>query len=372
LSGTKIAAVFMRGGTSKGLFFHERDLPADTTLRDQFLLTAMGSPDVYGLQLNGMGGGVSSLSKIIVVRPSDSPAADVDYLHGQVTVERSVIDYSANCGNLSGAVGPFAIAEALVAATEGETLVRLRNLNTGDIIHARVPVARGKPLNAGDFRFPGVGGVCGAKITLDYIRPGDGTLFPTGLLRETLEVDGTAVEVTLGLAPLPTVWLRAGDLGLSGCETPDEINDDKQLMARLDAIRRHGAVRMGLAATAQAAPEASPKIGVLAPAVGYAARDGSAVGTQDIDLVARVISMGAIHKALPLACAMNLAAIALVEGSLPHALAGGASGRVRLGSPSGVITLSARIEGGPPAPTVASIGVETTARRLMEGFVYGD
>ena len=369
----KVAAVFMRGGTSKGLFFHEADLPADPRERDRLLLAAMGSPDAYGRQLNGLGGGISSLSKIIIVRPSADEAADVDYLHGQVAVFEPVIDYSANCGNLSGAVGPFAINQGLVPADGEEVLVRLRNLNTGDLIHAHVPVSEGAAPNSGDFAFPGVGGQ-GSRIRLDYIRPGDGLLFPTGALTEPLSIDGRTIEATLAYAPLPTVWVRAADIGLDPTAMPDVIDADVGLMAHLESLRRQGAVRMGLAPTAEQANLASPKVGIVGPPAAFTALDGVRYGAGAVDLLARVVSMGRVHKALPMACAMNLTAVALSAGSVPNAAGAVLPGRpTRLGTPSGVLTMQAVLDaGGDGPPRLERVSVETTARTLMEGLVRCD
>ena len=246
-----LPAVLMRGGSSKGVFFHARDLPADRAELDRILLAVLGSPDPYGRQLDGMGGGISSLSKAVVIGPSTRPGADVDYTFAQVSVDRPAVDWTGNCGNLSSAVGPFATDEGLVRARDGEALVRIHQANTRKLIHARFPVADGRAEVRGDFAIAGVAGT-GARIRLDFLEPGGsqtGALLPTGRAVDRLEVAGLGtVRATLVDAANPAVFVEAGDLGLTGGESPEAIEARADLMAVLDRVRRAAGVSMGLAA----------------------------------------------------------------------------------------------------------------------------
>jgi len=372
----KLPVVFMRGGTSKGLFFHERALPAEPETRDRFLLSAMGSPDPYGRQLDGMGGGISSLSKIIIIRRSTHPEADIDYLHGQVAVDRPVIDYSANCGNLSSAVGPFALEEGLISAgNEPEKLIRLHNLNTGKLIDARIPLRDGGFSPEGDFAMPGVAG-SGNRIALEYLSPGKpglNGLFPSGHAAETVELPGgVSCTISAAYASLPCVFVRAEEVGLRATMPPDEIDADRPAMALLEAIRREAGVRMGLATTLDEVPLASPKVGIVAAPADYTALDGTAIQAGSIDLLIRMISMGRAHKAVPLTGAMCLAATCLAAGSVPRACSGGIGGpEVRVGTPSGVLTVGAVLGSASDNPPVDRTIVYATARRLMDGQVHG-
>jgi 2-methylaconitate cis-trans-isomerase PrpF len=368
----RLPVVFMRGGTSKGLFFHERDLPTDPVLRDALLLSAMGSPDPFGRQLNGMGGGLSSLSKVIIVRPSQHPDADIEYLHGQVAVDRPEIDYSGNCGNLSAAVGPFAIDERLVPpGPDGERRLRLHNLNSGALIHARVLVRDGLFEPTGDFALPGVAG-SGSRIALDYLSLG-AALFPSGRPVDRLKTSRGEIEATAAIASMPCVFVRAADVGLSADQSPDSIEADEGAMSLLEEIRRAAGVLMGLATSADQVPLATPKVGIVGPPASFRALDGSLVEAAECDLLARVLSMGQPHKALPLTAAMCLAAACLAEGSLPRIAAGRPKGpEIRLGAPSGVVAVGALLGGAAENPLVEGSIVYATARRLMEGAVYGE
>ena len=359
--------VFMRGGTSKGLFFHERDLPPPGETRDRLLLRAMGSPDPYGRQLDGMGGGTSSLSKVIIVRRSERTDAAIDYLHGQVAVDRPVIDWSANCGNLSVAVGPFAIDEGLFAPTdENEARVRLHNINSGALIDARIPLRDGALAPDGGFAMPGVGGT-GARIALEYLADAQVRLFPTGQPNELLTLpDGRVIRATIAVASMPCVFVRAEDVGLRATMTPDEIDAYADAMRTLEALRCEAALRIGLAGRLEAVPLAIPKIGIVAAAADYVALDDTHVSARDCDILVRMISMGQAHKAVPLAAAMCLAATCLSPGTIPHAFAGGAAGpAIRIGNPSGVLPVGAVLAHTQVERTI----VYSTARRLMEGRV---
>jgi 2-methylaconitate isomerase len=359
----RVRAVYMRGGTSRCLVFHERDLPPAGSERDRILLAALGSPDPYGRQLNGLGGGISSLSKACIIGESSHPGADVDYTFAQVEVSRPVVDYTGNCGNCSSSVGPFAIDERLVPFTEGETVVRIHNTNTKKLIVAHVPVAGGEAAVEGDFELPGVPGR-GARIALDFVDPGGagtGRLLPTGRAVDSVE----GVAASLVDATNPVVFVRARDLGLTGAESPQAMDADKTLVARLEKIRSRGAELMGIPGSA-----ANPKIAVVAPPVPFDALDGVRYGADQVDLLARVISMGNCHRAFALTSAMCLAVAARIEGTVVSECdASRGKGDLRMGHPSGVLPIAAVVNARDGAPHAECVTVYRTARRLMEGFV---
>jgi 2-methylaconitate cis-trans-isomerase PrpF len=368
----RIPAVYMRGGTSRCLAFHEQDLPAAGPERDAILLAALGSPDPNGRQLDGLGGGISSLSKAIIIGPPTLPGADVDYTFAQVEVRKAVVDYAGNCGNCSSAVGPFAIDEGLVAAREGETLVRIHNTNTKKLIVAHVPVADGQAAVTGDFELAGVAGR-GARIALDFVDPGGagtGRLLPTGRARDVV----ASVEVSCVDATNPVVFVRARDVGLTGAEMPAVIDADPDLGARLETLRVEAGARMGMAGSA-----AVPKIAVVAPPADYTALDGTGHRARDFDVLGRAISMGNCHRAFPLTVAMCLAVAARIPGSVVFECLPGGTGAlteqatrshdVRLGHPSGVLPIAARVDSERGEPRAQTVTVYRTARRLMEGFV---
>lgn len=363
MSQRRVRAVYMRGGTSRCLVFHERDLPPASSERDRILLAALGSPDPYGRQLNGLGGGISSLSKACIIGESSHPGADVDYTFAQVEVQRPVVDYTGNCGNCSSSVGPFAIDERLVPFTEGETVVRIHNTNTKKLIVAHVPVAGGETAVEGDFELPGVPGR-GARIALDFVDPGGagtGRLLPTGHAVDTVE----GVTASLVDATNPVVFVRARDLGLSGAESPQAMDADRALVARLEKIRARGAELMGIPGSA-----ANPKIAVVAPPASFDALDGVRYATDQVDLLARVISMGNCHRAFALTSAMCLAVAARVDGTVVSECdASRGKGDLRLGHPSGVLPIAAVVTAPDGAPHAECVTVYRTARRLMEGFV---
>ena len=374
----RIQAVFVRGGTSRALVFHRRDLPGDRGAWDSIFLAAMGSPDPNGRQLDGVGGGISSLSKVAVVGPPTHAGADVDYTFGQVEVTRASVDYRGNCGNISSAIGPFAIDEKLVPAREPVTVVRIHNTNTGKLIHSHVPVEASHASIRGDFVLDGVPGT-GARIALDFLDPGGavtGRLLPTGHAQDVLEVPGLgSVTASLVDATNPMVFVRAKDLGLDGTERPDDLDTRAGLPARLEAIRAAGAVRMGLAPTAEEASRSStavPKIALLAAPAAYRTLAGPTVESHAVDLVARMVSMGKAHRAFALTGAMCLAVAARIPGTVAQEAAAlaGTSGDVRIGHASGVLAVAAAVEpGAGGAPTAQTVTVYRTARRLMEGFV---
>ena len=374
----RVRAVFVRGGTSRALVFHERHLPEARADRDAVFLAALGSPDPGGRQLDGLGGGISSLSKVAVVGPPSRPDADVDYTFGQVEVTRAFVDYRGNCGNISSAIGPFAIDEGLVSAHEPTTVVRVHNTNTRKLIHAHVPVERGQTQVHGDFILDGVPGT-GARIALDFLDPGGavtGRLLPTGHPQDALEVVGLGtIAASLVDATNPMVFVRAKDLGLDGTERPDDLDGRAGLPARLEAIRAAAAVRMGLAGSPDEATRTSPavpKVAVVAPPAAYRTLAGAPVEPHAVDLVARIVSMGKVHRAFALTGAMCLAVATRIPGTLAHEAAalGGLAGDVRIGHPSGVLPVAAAIAHGPGnAPAAQTVTVYRTARRLMEGFV---
>ena len=368
-----IPAIFMRGGSSKGVFFHARDLPLDRAKQEAIFLSVLGSPDPYGRQLDGMGGGISSLSKAVIIGPPTHPDADVDYLFAQVAVDKPVVDWSSNCGNLSSAVGPFAVDEGLVRVADGEALVRIHQVNTKRIIHARFPVRGGKAVTAGDFTMAGVSG-SGARIRLDFLAPGGGAtgrLLPTGNAQDTLHHEGRAYAVSLIDAANACVFLDARDLEMTGTESPDAIEADPARMALLDALRRKAGVMMGLAATPEKVGLALPKIAVVAPPAAYHALDGAAFAPDTHDIAVRMISMERAHRAVPLTGAMCLGVASRILGSVPHQLAGPPARAVetRVANPSGILSVGAEVREAAAGWHAESAVVYRTARRLMQGAV---
>ncbi len=373
MSQRKIRAVYMRGGTSRCLVFHDADLPQPGPARDRILMAALGSPDPFGRQLDGLGGGISSLSKACIVGTPSHPDAQVDYTFAQVDVRSPVVEYHGNCGNCSSAIGPFAIDERLVPAREGETVVRVHNTNTKKVIVAHVPTHDGEAVVEGDFELAGVAGR-GARIALDFLDPGGagtGRLLPTGSPRDVI----AGVEASCVDATNPLVFVRARDLGLTAGETPQAVDANADVMARLEKIRVEAAMRMGIPTSASA-----PKIAFVASPVDYVALDGVRHAAGEYDVLARAISMGNCHRAFPLTSAMCLAVAARIEGTVVHeclqpathgaSRAGGPrSNDVRLGHASGVLPLDATVATRDGAPWAERVTVYRTARRLMEGFV---
>jgi 2-methylaconitate cis-trans-isomerase PrpF len=372
----RVPAVFMRGGTSKAIVFHGRDLPQDEADRHWLFLRAMGSPDPGKRQLDGMGGGLSSLSKICVIDPTSRPDADVDYTFVQIPVTDGPPDYSSNCGNMSSAIGPFAVEEGLVTVPDGEGVVRIHNTNTGKIIESRFEVQGGLPLVEGDFVNPGVAGT-GARIRLDFVDPAGaatGRLLPTGQVIEQLVVPGlpSPIEVSLIDATNPVVFLRAAALGLTGYETPEEIEATPGIMDALEAIRCAGSMRMGLTDTMEAAGRraGSPKIAIVAAPRDYHTTVGHTVAGADFDIAIRMVSMGQAHRAVTLTGSMCTAVAAALPGTCVAALARAPEGGIlRLGHASGVMPAMARVDPAGAGWQVAHATVFRTARRLMEGFV---
>ncbi len=367
-----IPASFWRGGTSKGVFFHARDLPTSRAEIDPIVLAVLGTPDPYGRQLNGMGGGISSLSKAVIIGPSTHPDADVDYTFIQVAVDRPMTDWSGNCGNLSSVVGPYAIDEGLVKVEDGETTVRFHQTNTKTIIHARFRVENGRAVVAGDMDIPGVAGTA-APVRLDFVNPGGATtgkLLPTGNVLDTIMIEGHGAFVASMVdASHPTVFVRASDFGLTGIESPDAIEADGRLMALLDVVRRRAGVIMGLGDTPESVELMSPRIAMVAAPQAFTAIDKSLFDDRH-DIATRMISMEKPHRAVPLASALCLAVACRIEGTLPNLLArkSDPGAPIRVGNPSGVLAFGAdvRHDGGWIAD---SAGVYRTARCLMKGAV---
>jgi len=368
----KIPAVFMRGGSSKGLFFRADDLPADRDAWHRIFVDAMGSPDSYGRQLNGMGGGVSSLSKAVVISKSTHDGIDIDYDFYQVDITSTVVDTSTTCGNLSSAVGPFAVDAGLFPAQGDTTPVRIRSVNTGKDYIAHVPTADGRFSESGGFVIPGVSGT-GSKIRLDYLDPGGATtgrLLPTGNVVDVLSIPGDGeFEVSLVDASTASVIVAAERLDLDGTETVDALEADRGLMGRLDELRRLAAVKMGLAETPAEVALGNPRVAIVAPPRPYQTLSGEAVGSDDAHVAARITSMGQVHRVLPLTGAMCLAVACRITGTVSQRIAGVVDGELLLANPSGVLPVNADVIQEDGLWTAKTVTVYRTARALMEGSV---
>jgi probable AcnD-accessory protein PrpF len=372
----RIPATYMRGGTSKGVFFLAANLPAEPAARERLLLRVKGSPDPYAKQIDGMGGATSSTSKIVIIGKSARADSDVDYLFGQVAIDKPAIDWSGNCGNLTAAVGPFAIEQGLLEApANGAATVRIWQANIGKRIIAHVPMQGGKVVEEGDFELDGVT-FPAAEISLEFVDPGEtGAMFPTGNKIDALAVPGIGtVEATLINAGLPTIFVDAATLGLTGTELQADVNGDQALLDRAEAIRIAGAVAMRLAPSAEAVVASglthTPKIAYVAKARDYTASSGRKVTASSIDLLARIVSMGKLHHAMTGTGAVAIAAAAAVPGTLVSRIAPpGADGRVRFGHPSGTLGVGAQAEPRGGEWVVTKVLMSRSARRLMEGWV---
>ena len=372
-----IPAVFMRGGTSKALMLHARDLPAERADWARLFTGAMGTPDPNGRQLDGMGGGVSSLSKVCIIAPSERDDADVDYTFAQVMIREARVDYKGNCGNMSSAVGPFAVDEGLVRPNGDSATVRIFNTNTQKIIHGTFPLEDGRARYDGDLAIPGVGGT-GAAIRLDFVQPGGastGKLLPSGQVRETLDVpEFGPIEVSLVDAANAAVFVRAADVGMTGLELPEQIEARPELLALLDAIRVQASMRMGIAPDVDSARKITivPFVAIVSPPADSPTLSGDPVHRAEVDLTARVISNGQPHRALPLTISLCTAVAARIAGTIPaEALSPtAADGPLRLGMPSGVLTVGAEVaqDGGVWQANAGSF--YRTARRLFDGRVW--
>jgi 2-methylaconitate cis-trans-isomerase PrpF len=367
----------MRGGTSKAIMLRAADLPADRSSWDAIFLQAMGSPDPNGRQLDGMGGGISSLSKVCVIGPPSRPDADVDYTFAQIGVREPFVDYSGSCGNMSSAVGPFAVEEGIVARPpDGEAVVRIHNTNTSRIIVARFPVIGGALAASGDLEIDGVAGRA-APIRLEFLDPGGagtGKLLPTGSACDDLEVPGLGlVEASCIDAANPCVFVAAGSLGKTGAELPDALERERDFLQRMEAVRCAASLRMGIAPEIEAAARVAsvPKVAMICAPQAVRTLSGRHLSADDADIGIRMISMGQPHRAVPITGAICLAVAARVPGSLPHRLGREGGGPIRIAHASGVTLVDAKVSASGAARAIrAEYGaVYRTARRLFEGHV---
>ena len=379
MSQITIPAVFMRGGTSKAIMFDGRDLPADRNQWDALFIGAMGSPDEYGRQLNGMGGGVSSLSKVCIATPSARDDADIDYTFAQVQIRDARVDYRGNCGNMSCAVGPFAIDRGMIKAAGDMVTVRVFNTNTGKLIHATFPLRDGRPTYRGDLAIPGVSGT-GAPIRLDFVSPGGATtgkLLPTGNVVDRIDVPALGpVEASLVDAANACVFVAARDVGLTGRELPDELDARPEILRLLAELRVQASLKMGIAKTEAEARAINvvPFVGVVSEPAEAPTLTGKPVQADDIDLAARVISNGQPHRALPLTISLCTAVAARIRGSVVASVLSPATpsqGRIRLGMPSGVLTVEADVAQSSDGTWEARSGAfYRTARPLFSGAIH--
>jgi len=382
----KIAATYMRGGTSKGVFFRLQDLPEAAQVsgaaRDELLLRVIGSPDPYAKQIDGMGGATSSTSKTVILSKSTKADHDVDYLFGQVSIDKPFVDWSGNCGNLSAAVGPFAISNGLVNADRipqnGVAVIRIWQANIGKTIIAHVPITEGAVQETGDFELDGVT-FPAAEVQLEFMDPAaeeegaGGWMFPTGNLVDELQVPGVGTfQVTMINAGIPTIFVNARDIGYTGTELQDAINSDPQALNRFETIRAYGALKMGLITNVDEASKRqhTPKVAFVAPPSEYVSSSGKSVGVSDIDLLVRAMSMGKLHHAMMGTAAVAIGTAAAIPGTLVNLAAGGGErSAVRFGHPSGTLRVGAeavRVDG---EWSVKKAIMSRSARVLMEGFV---
>lgn len=382
----KIAATYMRGGTSKGVFFNLTDLPLAAqqpgAARDQLLLRVIGSPDPYGKHTDGMGGATSSTSKTVILSKSSKADHDVDYLFGQVAIDKAFIDWSGNCGNLTAAVGSFAISNGLVDASRvpdnGICTVRIWQANIGKTIIAHVPVSHGFVQETGDFELDGVT-FPAAEVVIEFLDPaadeegGGGAMFPTGQLVDQLDVPGIGTfAATMINAGIPTIFVNAADIGYSGTELQDVINGDAKALEKFETIRAYGAVKMGLISELSEAKsrQHTPKIAFVAPPAAYLSSSGKAISQHDIDLSVRALSMGKLHHAMMGTAAVAIGTAAAIPGTLVNlAAGGGARTAVRFGHPSGTLRVGAEAELVDGQWQVTKASMSRSARVLMEGWV---
>lgn len=377
-----IPATYMRGGTSKGVFFTLDNLPEAARVpgeaRDKLLMRVIGSPDPYEKQIDGMGGATSSTSKTVILSKSESADHDVDYLFGQVSIDKPFVDWSGNCGNLSAAVGPYAIANGLVDPAKipqnGVAEVRIWQVNISKTIVSKVPIVNGQVQETGDFELDGVT-FPAAEIPVAFMDPadGEGAIFPTGNLVDDLEVPGVGVlKATLINAGIPTVFVNAQDIGYTGCELQEAINSDAKALAMFETIRAHAAVRMGLIKHVDeaASRQHTPKVAFVAPPASYTASSGKAVSAENIDLVVRALSMGKLHHAMMGTAAVAIGAAAAIQGTLVNLAAGGEEREaVTFGHPSGSLRVGAKASLTDGRWQIDQAVMSRSARVLMEGSV---
>jgi probable AcnD-accessory protein PrpF len=382
----RIPATYMRGGTSKGVFFRLQDLPERAQVpgvaRDALLLRVIGSPDPYGKQIDGMGGATSSTSKTVIIAKSGRADHDVDYTFGQVSIDKGFVDWSGNCGNLSAAVGPFAISNGLIAAERvpkhGIATIRIWQTNIGKTIVAHVPITDGAVQETGDFELDGVT-FPAAEVQLEFLDPADegegagGSMFPTGNLIDELDVPGVGtLQATLINAGIPTIFVNAEAVGYTGTELQDAINTDPAALQKFERIRAHGALRMGLIARVEdaAGRQHTPKVAFVAKPLGYVSSSGKQVAAGDVDLNVRALSMGKLHHAMMGTAAVAIGTAAAIPGTLVSLAAGGQERTsVRFGHPSGTLRVGAeacQVDGN---WAVTKAIMSRSARVLMEGWV---
>lgn len=385
----KVAATYMRGGTSKGVFFRLQDLPKAAQVagpaRDALLLRVIGSPDAYGKQIDGMGGATSSTSKTVILSPSTQTDHDVDYLFGQVAIDKPFVDWSGNCGNLTAAVGAFAISNGLIDTARiphnGICTVRIWQANIGKTIIAHVPITKGEVQETGDFELDGVT-FPAAEVQIEFMNPaadedgGGGSMFPTGNVVDVLEVPGIgSFNATMINAGIPTIFINAEDLGYTGTELQDDINSDNAALAKFETIRAYGAVRMGLISHIDeaVARQHTPKIAFVAKPKAYVSSSGKTVNADEIDLLVRALSMGKLHHAMMGTAAVAIGTAAAIPGTLVNLAAGGDTkdkiDAVRFGHPSGTLRVGAEASMVNGEWTVVKAIMSRSARVLMEGFV---
>lgn len=382
----KIPATYLRGGTSKGVFFRLQDLPESAqqpgAARDALLMRVIGSPDPYGKQIDGMGGATSSTSKTVIVAKSSRPGHDVDYLFGQVSIDKAFVDWSGNCGNLSAAVGPFAISNGLVdparVPKDGVATIRIWQANIGKTIIAHVPITNGAVQETGDFELDGVT-FPAAEVQLEFIDPAadeegaGGAMFPTGNLVDDLEVPGVGtLKATMINAGIPTIFVNADAIGYTGGELQEAINGDPKALAMFETIRAHGALRMGLIADVSEAArrQHTPKVAFVAPPKDYVSSSGKQVNAAEIDLLVRALSMGKLHHAMMGTAAVAIGTAAAIPGTLVNLAAGGGERQaVRFGHPSGTLRVGAEAKRQNGEWSVTKAIMSRSARVLMEGWV---
>ncbi|RMR54893.1 2-methylaconitate cis-trans isomerase PrpF [Pseudomonas cichorii] len=382
----RIPATYMRGGTSKGVFFNLKDLPDVAQVpgpaRDALLLRVIGSPDPYEKQIDGMGGATSSTSKTVILSRSSKADHDVDYLFGQVSIDKPFVDWSGNCGNLSAAVGSFAISQGLVDSAriphDGVAVVRIWQANIGKTIIAHVPITGGEVQETGDFELDGVT-FPAAEVQLEFLNPAadeegaGGSMFPTGNLVDELQVPGIGtLKATMINAGIPTVFVNAADIGYTGTELQGDINGDAQALAKLERIRAHGALRMGLIKSIDdpALRQHTPKVAFVAGPADYLSSSGKPVSRQDIDLLVRAVSMGKLHHAMMGTAAVAIGTAAAIPGTLVNLAAGGGEREsVTFGHPSGTLRVGAQAQQEEGEWKVTKAIMSRSARVLMEGWV---
>jgi 2-methylaconitate isomerase len=382
----KVAATYMRGGTSKGVFFKLQDLPLPCQVpgaeRDRFLMRVIGSPDPYGKQIDGMGGATSSTSKTVILAKSARPDHDVDYLFGQVSIDKAFVDWSGNCGNLSSAVGPFAIAHGLIDPSrlpvDGKAVIRIWQANIHKTIIAHVPITQGMVQETGEFELDGVT-FPAAEVVLEFLDPAaeeegaGGAMFPTGNMIDTLEVPGIgSVQATMINAGIPTIFVNAHAIGYRGTELQDTINSDPKALAMFETIRAHGALRMGLIKELgeAASRQHTPKVAFVAPPQSYVSSSGKSVQASEIDVLVRALSMGKLHHAMMGTAAVAIGTAAAIPGTLVNlAAGGGVREAVRFGHPSGTLRVGAQATHEQGEWVVKKAIMSRSARVLMEGWV---